>query len=234
MRVRTLSELSKLVGVKPRTIQFWTINDVIRCTEETKHSGPGSPRQYVETEVAIAAVMAKLSMVALPVGELKQIAQAMRETFFSFGQPPLEGIISAQEEIKNKYKELLYYQDEIRNRRLKSLEEGHFSKYREFPNKDRYESLYDSQSDLYREDMRKIWMAECVYLSLYPGIANKSFESSKDSTYYIIVYRSDKESWSVLSTHKDGINDPLDLHKKLDDWAMVFFINISESFKGIT
>jgi len=75
----TLSEVSRLTGVKPRTIQFWTQSGVIRCDPETEHGGPGVPRRYPEDEVAIALVVGEISRMPLQVGALREIADRLRE-----------------------------------------------------------------------------------------------------------------------------------------------------------
>ena len=75
----TLSQLAKCTGLKPRTLQFWTLNGVIRCDSETEHGGPGVPRRYSEDEVAIALVLSEIIRMPVQVGALREIAERFRE-----------------------------------------------------------------------------------------------------------------------------------------------------------
>ncbi len=75
----TLSQLAKCMGLKPRTLQFWTLNGVICCDSETEHGGPGVPRRYSEDEVAIALVLSEIIRMPLQVGALREIAERFRE-----------------------------------------------------------------------------------------------------------------------------------------------------------
>ena len=75
----TLSDISRLTGVKPRTIQFWTNNGVIDCDPETRHGGPGVRRRYSEDEVMIALVVGEISRMPLQVGALREIAGRLRD-----------------------------------------------------------------------------------------------------------------------------------------------------------
>lgn len=75
----TVKQLSGLTGVKPRTLQFWTMNGVIECDPETKHEGPGKPRRYGEDEAAIALVLGGIIRMPLQVRALREIAQRLRE-----------------------------------------------------------------------------------------------------------------------------------------------------------
>ena len=75
----TLSQLVKCTGLKPRTLQFWTLNGVIQCVPETEHGGPGVPRRYSEDEVATALVLSEIIRMPLQVGALREIAERFRE-----------------------------------------------------------------------------------------------------------------------------------------------------------
>lgn len=80
MQVRTLSELATLTGLKPRTIQFWTSNGVLLPEEGTKHGGPGVHRQYGQTEVIIACILASISQFNIQIGRLTAIATYIRQS----------------------------------------------------------------------------------------------------------------------------------------------------------
>ncbi len=75
----TLSRLAKCTGIRPRTLQFWTLNGVIQCDPETVHGGPGVPRRYSEDEVAVALVLSEIIRMPLQVGALREIAERFRE-----------------------------------------------------------------------------------------------------------------------------------------------------------
>ena len=79
MKDITLSQLVKCTGLKPRTLQFWTLNGVIHCDPETQHGGPGVPRRYSEDEVAIALILSEVIRMPLQVGALREIAGRVRE-----------------------------------------------------------------------------------------------------------------------------------------------------------
>ena len=80
MESRPLSDLAKLTGLKPRTLQFWTTSGVIQPDEGTKHGGPGVHRRYRPTEVIIACIIAELSKFNFQVGMLGEIASYLRES----------------------------------------------------------------------------------------------------------------------------------------------------------
>lgn len=82
MRTYTVAEAAAMAGIKPRTLQFWTMNDVILCDPATRHGGPGVRRQYETGEVAIAAVLGVLSQLSLPVGQLKEAAKLLRNHIY--------------------------------------------------------------------------------------------------------------------------------------------------------
>lgn len=60
MQSISLSDLSKLTGLKPRTLQFWTTSGVIVPEGDTKHGGPGVHRKYPPFETIIACICAEL------------------------------------------------------------------------------------------------------------------------------------------------------------------------------
>lgn len=80
----TLSQLVECTGLKPRTLQFWTLNGVILCYPETQHGGPGVPRRYPGEEAAIALVLSQITRVPLQLRAVKEIAARLRE-IINFG-----------------------------------------------------------------------------------------------------------------------------------------------------
>jgi len=74
----TVADVAHMAGVKTRTIQFWTMNNVLICDPETRHGGPGVRRRYEFTECVVAAVIGVLSELSVPVGRLSAAAEAIR------------------------------------------------------------------------------------------------------------------------------------------------------------
>lgn len=113
----TLSEVSRLTGVKSRTIQFWTQSGVIRCDPETEHRGPGVPRRYPEDEVAIALVVGEISRMPLQVGALREISQGLREVIHSGSKMGFKDWKEGKEYYSKKMED---YHDFIENNKLRS------------------------------------------------------------------------------------------------------------------
>ena len=75
----TIKRLSQLAGVKPRTLQFWTLNGVIECEPETRHEGSGKPRRYGEVEIAITLILSHMQQMPFQTAALRDIAERLRE-----------------------------------------------------------------------------------------------------------------------------------------------------------
>ena len=75
----TIKRLSQLAGVKPRTLQFWTLNGVIECSPETRHEGSGKPRRYGEGEIAITLILSHMQQMPFQTAALRDIAERLRE-----------------------------------------------------------------------------------------------------------------------------------------------------------
>lgn len=80
MQSKALSELAKLTGLKPRTLQFWTASGALVPEAGTKHGGPGVHRRYAGDEVVIARILAAISRFNLQIGQLVSIAQLFRNS----------------------------------------------------------------------------------------------------------------------------------------------------------
>jgi DNA-binding transcriptional MerR regulator len=74
----TLSQLSEMSGVRPRTLQFWSQNGVLEAEEGTKHKGTGVHRRWPQIEVEIAAVLGALERYGVTVGTLHGIGAKIR------------------------------------------------------------------------------------------------------------------------------------------------------------
>lgn len=79
MSVLTVSRLAKITGVKPRTIQFWTAEGVLKCDPDTLAAGKGVSREYPDDEVAIALVLSEIVRIPIGTRSLKEIAERLRE-----------------------------------------------------------------------------------------------------------------------------------------------------------
>ena len=75
----TIKQLSQLAGVKPRTLQFWTLSAVIECEPETRHGGSGKPRRYGEGEIAITLILGHMQQMPFQTAALREIAGRLRE-----------------------------------------------------------------------------------------------------------------------------------------------------------
>lgn len=75
-----MADVAHMAGVKTRTIQFWTMNNVLICDPETRHGGPGVKRRYELSECAVAALVAIFAELSVPVGRLSEGAAFFRET----------------------------------------------------------------------------------------------------------------------------------------------------------
>lgn len=74
----TLSELEAATGVQRRALQFWTSEGVIKAIAGTAQAGRGVHRRYSQDEAIIACAVLAFANQRLTVGELKEIAKAIR------------------------------------------------------------------------------------------------------------------------------------------------------------
>ena len=81
----SLADACALAGVQPRTLQHWTLKEVVRCEPSTLQPGTGSYRTYEAREVALAALVARVAETELPTTELRAIAERVREIYANGG-----------------------------------------------------------------------------------------------------------------------------------------------------
>jgi hypothetical protein len=67
------------LAIKPRTLQFWTANDVLKTTTPGAKAGSGVHRRYSAGEVEIAAILAEVSRYGVSVGTLRGLASWIRD-----------------------------------------------------------------------------------------------------------------------------------------------------------
>jgi DNA-binding transcriptional MerR regulator len=75
----TLSDLVELTGAKRRSIQIWTDRRVLIPNSETESAGSGTHRRYKQQELEIAAILAPLSQMGVPIGHLGRVAKHLRK-----------------------------------------------------------------------------------------------------------------------------------------------------------
>ena len=74
----TLSELAKITGAKPRSIQLWADAGIIKAAAATERAGSGTHRRFSRQEAVIACVLATFADQKIAIGGLSQIAHGLR------------------------------------------------------------------------------------------------------------------------------------------------------------
>lgn len=74
----TLSALVKKTGAKRRAVQVWADSGVLEAVPNTDRAGTGVNREYGDIELKVAALLAPLADLALPIGRLKQASSYFR------------------------------------------------------------------------------------------------------------------------------------------------------------
>jgi DNA-binding transcriptional MerR regulator len=91
----TLSELAKITGAKPRSIQLWADAGIIKAAAATERAGSGTHRRFSRQEAVIACVLATFADQKIAIGGLSQIARWVRGMSewnnFTHGQVDLLG-----------------------------------------------------------------------------------------------------------------------------------------------
>lgn len=91
----TVSEIAKLVGEKPRTIQFWADVGVLRAEGGTNRTGKGVHRKFGRAELDYARVARMLAALNSPIGEIEKVIVSIRsidilDTFEALGNRLVE------------------------------------------------------------------------------------------------------------------------------------------------
>lgn len=74
----TLSDLSKVTGAKPRSIQLWADAGIIKAGAATARAGSGTHRRFSRHEAVIACILAPFAEQKIAIGGLSQIAHGLR------------------------------------------------------------------------------------------------------------------------------------------------------------
>jgi DNA-binding transcriptional MerR regulator len=73
------SEVIAMTGIKPRVLQFWTANDVLKATTPGAKAGSGIHRRYTASEVEIAAILAELERYGITIATLRGLGSWIRD-----------------------------------------------------------------------------------------------------------------------------------------------------------
>ena len=74
----TLGDLVKITGAKPRSLQLWADRKVIRAIKNTDDSGSGVHRRFSRDETIIACIIQAFALRHMSIGQLKAIADGLR------------------------------------------------------------------------------------------------------------------------------------------------------------
>lgn len=109
----TVSELAKVIGEKPRTIQFWAEVGVLRVASDTHRQGKGVHRRFPRGEIPYAMLAHKLASMNCPIGEIEAVVNVVRELNFSGIENSLKRMVGlledAQEENGPTRREIFNY-----------------------------------------------------------------------------------------------------------------------------
>lgn len=231
MRRFTISQISEVTGLKTRTIQFWTLNGVIECDPETRHGGPGVPRTYSLLEASIAAILAKFSNVSLPVGELLQITEKIRNIW-------LEPNITSVKELEVAWSNVHHEFEWLFNAGCA------FQKvYGINPDKWPLEAFEDRDRMMvdwsrYNNAVKPLLKCAEYFGALWPGEFNVG-EMTKwraTGTAGLTIIRAADSEWDVMPFEP---NRPENrawygfVDDKVDDWRLTFVVNLRAAFKSL-
>jgi len=75
----TITDLAKLSGANPRSVQHWAASGILMPVPFTSGKGTGVPRLFVEQEAVIACIMVHLLNRQITIGEMRRIANGIRD-----------------------------------------------------------------------------------------------------------------------------------------------------------
>lgn len=81
MRTFTLKELTEATGLGFRTLQNWTNRGVIQCDPPIGEGGTGVHRRYTVEEAMVAAILSRLTELAIPAEQMVKAAAAIRHAY---------------------------------------------------------------------------------------------------------------------------------------------------------
>lgn len=219
-RTFLVADVASMAGLKPRTVQFWTLNGVIECDPATRHGGSGVKRRYELPEVVIAAFLGVIARLSVPVGQLKQAAQKIREVLLLHPQMDKESRRRIVDDMQSRHSDALdtFYsrmENEVLSRELSDEE------FRAEEKRIRGEER--EKHGIAAGEMDAVYMWDTLWTAI---------EGGKEAM--LILSNSDDESWSVL-----GVNDYFMTDKEIhlsevpDAWGAVFLIRSSEALRNM-
>lgn len=84
----SVKELEASVGLSSRTLQFWTLMDVLKTSNDTFSPGRGKSRRFPLQELAVARALRPAYTLGLPTKQLAGVAAAVRDLLERIGNPP--------------------------------------------------------------------------------------------------------------------------------------------------
>jgi hypothetical protein len=93
----TLSEVARISGAKPRSVQLWADAGVILPVAGTDREGSGRHRLFDIDEVVLAVIMARFAAEQIAIGALRAFSTSIRTSLA--GNPLLADAISGQAEV---------------------------------------------------------------------------------------------------------------------------------------
>jgi DNA-binding transcriptional MerR regulator len=77
----TLADLTRMAGIKRRTIQLWAEGGVLIAESATERQGSGVHRTFSRDEAIICLILSRFAQWNMSIGRLEKIAIALREYF---------------------------------------------------------------------------------------------------------------------------------------------------------
>ena len=77
--MHTLADLTRISGLKRRTVQLWAEGGVLVAEADTERQGSGVHRLFSRNEAVICVTLAQLDAVTPPIGKLKFMASLIRK-----------------------------------------------------------------------------------------------------------------------------------------------------------
>jgi hypothetical protein len=79
-----LSDIARVTGAKPRSVQLWADAGVLVADVGTDHEGPGTHREFSRDEVVIACIIAPFAADKVAIGGLLNLAHGIRHAQSKF------------------------------------------------------------------------------------------------------------------------------------------------------
>ena len=95
--IYTLADLTRVTGVKRRTVQLWAEAGAIEALVESEHAGTGVHRKFYREEAIVACILAPLSRLKVSIGKLVEFGEALRDIVWDQEYSPrLEACIAGK------------------------------------------------------------------------------------------------------------------------------------------